>query len=564
MATASLGILTVNFLRECFSFRGLSAWPYSFALAAAVATSVVVLRPVRSSTAHILVLLTGASAALTGFLLPTFLAAADWNGVGMKLWSVTLALVCGALVFRHGAQRSYARHFALAPLSACAAVVVLALMPRVEALASYPDSRAISFAPCPWTATPTGQNFCDFLEQHTNIQDDLPREPHFDLANDLHASEGPKPNIVLLVVDSLRTDYLSPYAKDVDFTPNLQRLADESYVFRNAYTPYAGTVMAEPALWAGTELLHKQYLQPFHNVNALEKLLDAENYTKIVSVDTVLSALLPVSSNLVDIDRNQGDWGSFDFCQTWPAAVAAMDADKSGRPKFFFAQSVNVHRFALQHVAAALRVHRQYSGRNTKYASELERYDTCFGSFVVALKDKGLWDNTILILTADHGDSLGDGGRQGHSYVLAPEVIRIPLIVRLPAKLRATFTADPRALALLQDVTPSLYRILGHSSLIEDPLAGRSLFRLIGAPLPAPRDSFMIASDSKPIYGIVDDRNGKMYVVDVDKRLSSVYDLRGVGSAVAHIAPPEFQQAYNRQVYDRVQLVADRYGFRPK
>ena len=64
--------------------------------------------------------------------------------------------------------------------------------------------------------------FCQFLQEQTNIPAYIPVRPvDVKLVNDLTPAPGPKPNIFVIVVDSLRRDYLSPYNPAVQFTPTL-------------------------------------------------------------------------------------------------------------------------------------------------------------------------------------------------------------------------------------------------------------------------------------------------------------------------------------------------------
>ena len=74
----------------------------------------------------------------------------------------------------------------------------------------------------------------------------------------------------------------------------------------------------------------------------------------------------------------------------------------------------------------------QVQGFYTPYAARLERVDACFGEFIAYLKDAGLYESSIVVLTSDHGDSLGDEGRWGHAYTVFPEVMRVPLIMHVP------------------------------------------------------------------------------------------------------------------------------------
>ena len=84
-----------------------------------------------------------------------------------------------------------------------------------------------------------------------------------DLAPSLAPALESRPHIFLFVIDSLRPDYLSPYNPQVDFTPRLAAFASESLVFQNAFTRFGGTGLSMPAIWAGSAILHKQYVKPF-------------------------------------------------------------------------------------------------------------------------------------------------------------------------------------------------------------------------------------------------------------------------------------------------------------
>ena len=51
----------------------------------------------------------------------------------------------------------------------------------------------------------------------------------------------------------------------------------------------------------------------------------------------------------------------------------------------------------------------------------MRRLDGCFGAFVDDLKASGLYDDSLIVLTSDHGDSLGEQGRMGHAYTVFPK-----------------------------------------------------------------------------------------------------------------------------------------------
>jgi arylsulfatase A-like enzyme len=92
----------------------------------------------------------------------------------------------------------------------------------------------------------------------------------------------------------------------------------------------------------------------------------------------------------------------------------------------------------------------QIEAQQDAYDGVVAFVDEQIGNFMVELKKRGLEENTIVILTSDHGESLGDHGLQGHTNALYWELVHVPLIVRWPGHLPAgTRIASPVSLASL-------------------------------------------------------------------------------------------------------------------
>ena len=152
--------------------------------------------------------------------------------------------------------------------------------------------------------TDNPHEFYDYLRANTNIGPGRKVDPvTIDFVRPLVAAATTKPNVFLFVIDSLRRDYLSPYNAAVTFTPSVQRFAAESLVFGNAFTRYGGTGLSVPSIWSGSMFIHKQYVIPFGPMNALQKLLKAEGYRRVMSMDSIMGALDPPAPDLTEIDR---------------------------------------------------------------------------------------------------------------------------------------------------------------------------------------------------------------------------------------------------------------------
>ena len=363
--------------------------------------------------------------------------------------------------------------------------------------------------------------FYAFLKQSTNLGRDLSvKPPDVRLVADLHPTAGRKPNIFLFVIDSLRRDYTSPYNSAVDYTPEIGRFAEDSVVLENAFTRYGGTALSEPAIWVGAMQLHKQYVEPFAPMNNLQKLLDTDGYHSYISGDPILRAILRPSSSITELENDKTSWGELDFVPTLQKLEASIAARKDPeRPIFAYSQPQNVHTLTLERS-------RMKGGRKAVSIHELRRMDTAFGEFVRFLQEQGLYNNSIIILTADHGDSYGEFGRYGHSVYLFPEIVRIPLIVHLPPYLRQGLVWNTQQVAFNIDITPSLYYLLGHRPIVNDELFGRPIFTVSQQEqLAYQRSSYLLVSSYAPVYAILGHNGQSLFIVDAVNRKNYFYDL---------------------------------------
>ena len=406
------------------------------------------------------------------------------------------------------------------------------------------------------------EDFCRILRSYTNIRDARTNR-QIQFVDRLTPAQGKQPNIIMIVVDSMRPDYLGAYNSKVDFTPNIDALAADSVVFRNTYSQYAGTYLSEPAIWAGAMVLHAHYLRPFENVNGLEKLVNADGYNKIISYDNVVREILSPKDELTKLDAEIPTWRALDFCSTVPQLTANLDAhpDRS-RPLFFYAQPQNVHMFATNHEPTVKTTSWNSPGFNPRIALALHQTDKCIGDLISYLKAHGLYDDSIIVLTSDHGDATGELGRRAHSYLIYPEVMHVPLIVHLPKSMRGKVTYEPDRISTLTDITPSLYYLLGHRPIKQDPMLGQPLFAETKEELNRyQRDELFLASDMTAIYGILD-KGRYMYVTYAAPSRSYLFDLATDPNAEHNILTAELKRHYDQRVIDNLKQIGDFYGYK--
>jgi hypothetical protein len=411
-----------------------------------------------------------------------------------------------------------------------------------------------------WTEPPGSTEFYRFLGENTLLDRKDIRPIDIDFVKPLEAAATPRPHIFLFVVDSLRPDYLSVYNPEVRFTPAIDRFAGESVVFTRAYTRYGGTGLSMPAMWAGGMLIHKQYVLPFASMNTLEKLLDANGYEMWLSMDHITDQLLGETRPAMELDRNRPEM-QYDFCAT--LAEVQSKLGRHGRPPaplFVHTRSLNLHVSKLRN--RSVPADAAYGGFQGPAAAAVRRMDQCFGGFVEYLKSEGLYDNSIIVLTSDHGDSLGEGKRWGHAMTLFPEVVRVPLIVHVPKARRAEMKVDSDHAAFSTDISPTLYGLLGYRPETRGSLFGRPLITKQDEAGQPPSSDYLLASSYGAVYGLLTENGCNLYIVDAVNRRDFKYDLSNLSPRRVGITAEE-RDAKRQVIRSQVAELARLYHFSP-
>lgn len=592
---AALWLLAARFLRNSLSFQGWQAQLYAASLALVLtlfALSLVLPWLQRKRAAEddiepsdrlpkVVLALAALALAAATLALPSLLDGRDWNGVLARTFTLLLWAGLTACIYLLRPRR---KQFSTVALIAIPLFSVMAYKTAqataifwgkplgstddeiARALEEY-GARDASFQLAHHLLGNSRSldcgNLCRILRQHTNIRNAEIRED-VNLVDDLVPASGDRPNIFVFVIDSLRPDYLGAYNPKVDFTPSLDALARESAVMRNAFTQYAGTTLSEPAIWSGTMLLHAHYMRPFSKVNSLEKLANINGYQMMVSYDTVLRELLTPSPDLIKLDAEVPIWNRFEACSTVQQAMGALDRrGEKSRPIFFYAQPMNVHHFAINDLPKITQTDWRRPGFNRRISLEVSQVDACLGKFFTYLKSRGLYENSIIVVTSDHGDALGDAGRVSHSTFIYPEIMRVPLIVRLPEKMRREVVFQENRVATLTDIAPSLYYLLGHRPIRKNPLFGCPMFAVTSQELEGcQRKELLLASDVRAAYGILAENGQYLYATYDSPAESFLFDLHTDPRGERNLVTPELKKRYDEQIITQLQTIADFYGYR--
>jgi hypothetical protein len=459
----------------------------------------------------------------------------DWNFLLQKLgvlivWLLAFAAIAGVTGRpRRGGRRTSA-WLALTPLVVLTLYAGFGWMDRRADAAAIIDGYAAvdpSFRLIRDASTTRSADTVEYyarLRAHTLVAPRDVQPPAIDFVRPLRPVPGQKPDIFLIVIDSVRRDYLSPYNPGVTFTPEIAKLAADSVVFERAFSRYSGTALAVPSIWAGGMVIHALAQPAFGDRNTLLKLLNANGYVRMMGMDHITHELVPRDAHLDELDRDTGTM-DVDLCGTIDELSRKLR--RTAPPVFFYSLPQNVHLAVAAH--RKVPAGESYPGFFAPVASTLWRIDACLGRLVDVLKETDRYDNSVIIVTSDHGDSLGEEGRWGHAYFVHPEVMRIPLIVHVPSRPKPRLVADAAAVSFSTDIAPSLYALLGYEPADLGALYGRPLFvtpEADGANADARRQQpFLLASSYGAVYATLRENGRHLYVVDAVEGRDYAYDL---------------------------------------
>lgn len=275
-----------------------------------------------------------------------------------------------------------------------------------------------------------------------------------------------RPPIVLISIDTLRSDRLPIYGYSGVETPAIDGLAADGLVYERAYTHVPLTLPAHVSLFTGL-------LPPAHGVRDnigyrfeatglpyLPRELKAAGYATAAAVSAVVlrgaEGGLTTGFDLYDdAVGEQGRRGAGGVQRSGDDSLAAvlpwLAERRPGEPFFLFLHLFEPHtpyeppppfdRYALA------------------YDGEIATADAVVGRLLDALRDADLYDGALIALLSDHGEGLGDHGEDEHGVLLYREAIQVPLVVKLPAQEGAGGRIETPV--GLVDVAPTLLEQVG-------------------------------------------------------------------------------------------------------
>lgn len=321
---------------------------------------------------------------------------------------------------------------------------------------------------------------------------------------------GERPNVLLFVVDALRADRLSVYGYARDTSPRLAELARRATVFDNAYATGPNTRNSIPSLLSSIPAneVHGQLRLAATGVRTvLAQVFRRAGYrTGAFQANLWLRPVLGFGRGF-DTYEVLGSRGN--TARAEALRVRALEwLDSGSGPFFLFIQSFDVHdpyeppapfagRFGEAPVLPRSRppelglfpftqawedlYERVLPDLKPQFYDDAVAYtDHEIGLLLDGLRERGLLDSTLVLVTADHGEALGEGNRWLHGISLHEEQVRVPLIVARPGQQQAVRSGE---VVSLLDLAPTLLELAG----LEPPaqFRGRSLVQ--SRPARAPR-----------------------------------------------------------------------------
>src|SRR5438067_8637984 len=275
----------------------------------------------------------------------------------------------------------------------------------------------------------------------------------------------PPPNVVFITIDTLRPDHLGCYGDKQIHTPNIDALAADSARFDHAYTAVPVTLPSHTVIFTGTYPM----LSGVHDFAAnrlsptqptLASVLKENGYTTgAVIGSAVLDSRFGLNHGFDfyydHFDFNRLQESNLDEMERPGNVVADVTLDwlaQNYQKKFFLWMHLYDPHYPYRPPAP---YSDQYKDR--LYDGEIAFADAQLGRLIEFLKNKGLYRNTLIILSGDHGESLGEHGEKTHGFFIYNATLHVPLIIHLPGGMHAKTLAN---LVNLTDLMPTVLAAL--------------------------------------------------------------------------------------------------------
>jgi len=338
-------------------------------------------------------------------------------------------------------------------------------------------------------------------------------------------------NVILIVMDTVRADHLSCYGYHRKTTPNIDKLANKGVVFENAFSASTWTPPSHASIFSGKYPFQHGTLGKnvkFREKFSLASVLQRHGYRTVGITDCCLLSSVTGFDRGFDLFINTSEIPLFSrkfikekFKDIFRTILQGHDKHTyrineiikkilnsyvKEKPFFLFINYFNAHvpynppkpfrnKFTkdnsgvkdkkIKRIASGEAIQdflrgkisiskREWDIVISLYDGELAYLDYRLSELFKFLEDKGIIDDTFLIITSDHGEYFGEHGLAGHVLNLYDEIIHVPLIMMYPKHLPNGERISN--IVSTVDIFPTVIDLLGiKSALLWDRLPGVSL-----------------------------------------------------------------------------------------
>jgi arylsulfatase A-like enzyme len=306
-------------------------------------------------------------------------------------------------------------------------------------------------------------------------------------------------NIVLIVIDTLRADHLGTYGYTRDTSPFIDSLASSGVLFERATAPSSYTGISIASLFSGRlpsragihgvnarapadsptiaerlqSMGYRTALATRHPMVGIGRFTDGFDRVEIVESDEML-----LSTTALEM-AGAFDGGPFFLYAHYFSPHAPYEPPQEFHARFSDGSLDPINRKEFRHnyeeniAAGHVPGHPGFEEMVLRYDAEIAFTDHCIQTLIDGLRDRGLLENTIVVLTSDHGEEFFEHGYIGHAWTLYEEVTHVPLVLWSEDLFHPARVSDRVSLV---DVVPTLWSLLG-VDVADDPLDGAPFLR---------------------------------------------------------------------------------------
>ncbi len=292
------------------------------------------------------------------------------------------------------------------------------------------------------------------------------------------------PNIILITLESLRPDHMGCYGYSLDTTPNLDEFARSAIRFTDVQAVTSWTLASHASILTGLYPSEHQVREPRDRLGGayetIAERLSAEDGKRGAGEGYQTAAFVSGPFLRSSYNLDQG----FDLYDDSAAAptqeeghgevtnpemerkLARFFRQTSARPLFLFAYFWDIHydflppppfdtmfvtsdmeRFDISRFEFNEAIHAEMDPARSRYLvsqydGEIRCTDEMLGRLFDVMKAEGLWENALIVITADHGEEFFEHGSAGHKNNLFDQSVRVPLLVKLPGESPPAVSAE--------------------------------------------------------------------------------------------------------------------------